>query len=55
MKSRSLSVVALFTIARAGVFVLLAGESAAFVPLFPKDGVPEGWVVRRWAIRGASG
>ena len=27
---------------------MLAGESTAFVPLFPKDGVPEGWLVRRW-------
>jgi len=48
MKSRLLSAVALFTIARAGVFLLLAGDSAGFAPLFPKDGIPEGWVVRRW-------
>jgi len=32
----------------AGAVVALAGESPAFVPLFPKDGIPEGWVVRRW-------
>ena len=48
MSSRLFSAVALFTIARAGVFVSLADDSAAFVPLFPKDGIPEGWVVRRW-------
>jgi hypothetical protein len=32
-------------------FVAIAFGQApepAFVPLFPKDGVPEGWLVRRW-------
>lgn len=34
-----------------GVWGASAVEEAAdgFVPLFPKDGVPEGWVVRHWA------
>ena len=27
---------------------LLAESPKPFVPLFPKDGVPEGWLVRRW-------
>jgi hypothetical protein len=27
---------------------LAAARAADFVPLFPKDGVPEGWVVRKW-------
>jgi hypothetical protein len=26
----------------------LVGAEGKFVPLFPKDGVPEGWTVRRW-------
>jgi hypothetical protein len=25
-----------------------AGDDAGFVPLFPEDGVPKGWVVRQW-------
>lgn len=48
MKSRLCSAVALLTLARAGALVLLADDSAGFAPLFPKDGVPEGWAVRRW-------
>lgn len=28
---------------------ILAEESPAAAPLFPKDGVPEGWLVRDWA------
>lgn len=28
---------------------LLAADGDGFVPLFAKDGVPEGWVVRDWA------
>src|SRR5690349_11654077 len=27
----------------------LAEEAEKFTPLFPKDGVPEGWLVRHWA------
>jgi hypothetical protein len=27
----------------------LAAEEPAFVPLFPEDGAPAGWVVRHWA------
>lgn len=27
---------------------LRAADSPSFVPLFPKDGVPEGWSVRQW-------
>jgi hypothetical protein len=37
----------------AAVLMLLAGVVTAaeegFVPLFPKDGVPEGWLVRSWS------
>jgi hypothetical protein len=32
----------------AGPAFLSAAESPSFVPLFPKDGVPEGWSVRQW-------
>jgi hypothetical protein len=48
MKSRSFRAVAWFTMILAGAAVLLAADSTGLVPLFPKDGVPEGWVVRRW-------
>src|SRR5213593_1365053 len=43
---------------RAGVWILLtllaaarlwAAEPAGFVPLFPEDGLPKGWVVRLWS------
>src|ERR1043166_481787 len=48
MKSRLFSTVTSFTWVLAVAVGSLAGESATFVPLFPKDGVPEGWTVRRW-------
>lgn len=32
----------------AGVVVHAAESADGFVPLFPKDGVPEGWLVRKW-------
>jgi len=48
MKSRAFRKVALFTIVMAGIRVSFAADSAGFAPLFPKDGVPEGWTVRAW-------
>src|SRR5882762_5406173 len=48
MKSRLFSTVALIVMILAGVSVSRGGDSTGFIPLFPKDGVPEGWVVRRW-------
>ena len=59
--TRSLSVsvshaIRLGAVAMAGVLFLAwsaDGEdedtAGSFVPLFPKDGVPEGWVVRQWS------
>ena len=48
MKSRLFSTVTSFTLVLAGACNSIRGESSSFVPLFPKDGVPEGWVVRSW-------
>src|SRR6266508_1837883 len=47
MNSRLFSGITSFIIL-ASVSALTGGESPAFVPLFPKDGIPEGWVVRAW-------
>ena len=48
MKSRFFSALVAFTMALSGASVSFGAESTAFVPLFPKDGIPEGWTVRAW-------
>ena len=48
MKTRLFSAVALLTFVLAGDLVSLAADAAVFTPLFPKDGAPDGWTVRRW-------
>ena len=48
MNKQCFSAVASFTLVLAAASVSPGGESFALVPLFPKDGIPEGWVVRRW-------
>ena len=47
MNSCAFSAVAIFAWAWLGTDVA-RGEESSFVALFPKDGVPESWVVRRW-------
>src|SRR6266550_5993171 len=46
MKSRLFSTVSLLSVILAGAPV--SHGDTGLVPLFPKDGIPEGWVVRRW-------
>lgn len=48
MNNRFFRAVVLFGLSLAGASVSFGGDSAGLIPLFPKDGVPEGWVVRRW-------
>ena len=47
MKRRLFSTFASYSLA-AVASSLFGAESSSSVPLFPKDGIPEGWVVRRW-------
>jgi hypothetical protein len=46
---RSLSLVVLGLVIAGTMTGARCGETPEFVPLFPKDGVPEGWVVRLWS------
>jgi hypothetical protein len=48
MKTQCLSVVALVGLTIVVAFPTNGADSAKFVPLFTKDGIPEGWSVRRW-------
>jgi len=48
MNSRLFSAITSFTFVLASDCGSFGGESSSFVQLFSKDGVPEGWVVRRW-------
>jgi hypothetical protein len=48
MNSRSLSAFVVASFAVAGAIALRAADAEGFVPLFPKDGIPEGWTVRAW-------
>ena len=47
MKLRALT--ALTTLVLATAFAAEKPMEEGFKPLFPKDGVPEGWSVRNWA------
>jgi len=48
MNSQLFSAVTSFTLVLAGASSSFGGEFSPFVSLFPKDGIPEGWTVRRW-------
>ena len=48
MKSRFFRAVVSFGLSLVGASVSLGADSVGFIPLFPKDGAPAGWTVRRW-------
>ncbi|UCD52411.1 MAG: DUF1080 domain-containing protein [Phycisphaerales bacterium] len=48
-KNGCVSIVLLLLAGIAGAGAAEMPEEEGFVPLFPKDGVPDGWLVRHWA------
>jgi hypothetical protein len=48
MNNRFFRAVVLLGLAMAGGRVSHGDDSTGLVPLFPKNGIPEGWTVRRW-------
>src|SRR5207237_6559390 len=48
MKSKNNSKWLLFVLAVVGMSGMAADKDSGFMTLFPQDGIPKGWVVRRW-------